>query len=69
MNFLTVKEVALILRTTSITLARWRKRGCGPAWYRSGQKILYTAEGVNQFLRGGPKPENHTRASETSAIV
>jgi hypothetical protein len=50
-EYLTSEEVALRLRCSALTLAKWRARGYGPKWQRIGpQRVGYRLADVNAFL-------------------
>jgi excisionase family DNA binding protein len=49
--FLTDEETAELLRNTTSTLRRWRRKGLGPRWHRVGRKVLYRPSDVERWLR------------------
>jgi hypothetical protein len=50
-EYLTSEEVALRLRCSALTLAKWRARGYGPKWQRIGpQRVGYRLADVNAYL-------------------
>jgi hypothetical protein len=50
-RFLNSREVAQIMRTTTQTISRWLRQGCGPMYMRIGGRCLYEAGAVEEFLR------------------
>jgi predicted DNA-binding transcriptional regulator AlpA len=50
-EYLTPEEVALRLRCSALTLAKWRARGYGPKWQRIGpQRVGYRPADVTAYL-------------------
>lgn len=49
-HWLTVSELAKELNVSKWTLARWRKAGNGPPWFRFGGRIQYRTEAVQRWL-------------------
>ncbi len=59
-SYLTVAEVASMLRTSPETVRYWRHVGKGPKSFKSGRRVLYAAEDVESFIsaaRGGDGAE------------
>jgi hypothetical protein len=59
-ELLTEQEAAELLTVSAVTLARWRKEGIGPRWFRLGGRpagpIRYRRDELLQWLeeqRGG----------------
>jgi hypothetical protein len=50
-RFLTSREVAAVMRTTTQTICRWRRRGSGPMYIRVNGQCLYEIGAVEEFLR------------------
>ena len=48
-NF-TTKEAAIYLRQSERTLIRWRNARIGPAWVKTGGKILYRRADLETWL-------------------
>lgn len=49
----TPPEAAAFLRTTVNTLRWWRQQGTGPAYVKSGARILYPRESLHAWLASG----------------
>ena len=49
-RYYTTDAPELSLIATRSTLAMWRHQGKGPPYTRSGRRILYLGEDVNQWL-------------------
>ena len=49
-RFLTPSEAAEFLRRSKRTLARMRAEGCGPAFHRHGNKILYSLTALRDWM-------------------
>ena len=52
-------EAAGILKAPEATLAQWRYKGTGPAYYRVGRHIRYARSDLDAYLtsvRVDPKP-------------
>lgn len=47
---LTVKETAVIIRRSGITLKRWRKQGKGPSYLRVEGRILYRYRDLMEWV-------------------
>jgi hypothetical protein len=45
------KTVARMLETSEATLAWWRCRGGGPAYFKRGRSVFYAADAVRQFMQ------------------
>lgn len=43
-------DVAGALLTPVATLAYWRHKGVGPAWFRIGKRVVYTEAAVQAWL-------------------
>lgn len=50
-NLLTESEVADFLGKSIITMARWRREGCGPAFVRVGRSPRYRREDLSAFMQ------------------
>jgi excisionase family DNA binding protein len=50
-EFLTREELAIALRTSKRTLARWEKAGVAPPRTLLGRKFLYRREAVQKWLK------------------
>lgn len=57
---LTPVELAERLRTSIPTLARWRSKGTGPTFLKSGGKVLYPLDKVEAYEAGN----THQRTRE-----
>lgn len=44
------EDVAVILRTSELTLKNWRRDGVGPRWIESGKQRLYRAGDLAAWL-------------------
>jgi DNA-binding transcriptional MerR regulator len=50
--------VSKVLGVSVVTLLKWRARGIGPAWFKSGPRYYYKAEDLQEYLdRIGPLPK------------
>jgi hypothetical protein len=49
-ELMTPEEVAAHLRRGLRTLANWRCRGFGPAFYRTGARVVYARADVDDWL-------------------
>jgi excisionase family DNA binding protein len=49
-RFLTIDEVAELLRTTPATLRWWRHQRSGPPAFRSGRRLLYDRADVEAYI-------------------
>lgn len=49
-QYMTVNEVAELLRTPAGTLRYWRHLGKGPASFKLGRRILYTRRDVEDYI-------------------
>lgn len=49
-RFLTAKEVADLLRTTTGYLANQRMRGEGPPYFKFERKVLYEEKTLNEWM-------------------
>lgn len=49
-KILLAPEVAEHVRTPEATLAYWRHKGVGPAWFRIGKRVVYTEAAVQAWL-------------------
>jgi hypothetical protein len=51
-TLLTPPEAAKTLETSTRTLASWRSRGIGPAFYRiAGKRIRYALDDLDAFIQ------------------
>ena len=50
-EFLTSKELAVLLHISIATLKNWRKQGRGCPYIKVGRKILYELSDVKQWLK------------------
>ena len=49
---LTVKEVAAMLRVSTVTLGNWRRAGKGPKAIKLGyNKVVYSKKAVHDWLK------------------
>ena len=51
-RYLTPEELAARIRVAPSTLAKWRKEGRGPAFYKFGKRVLYRLDIVEEWERG-----------------
>ena len=51
-EFYTEREAAEVLRVHPGTLANWRWRSKGPAFYRLEGKILYSKKDITRYMSG-----------------
>jgi excisionase family DNA binding protein len=49
-ELLTEQETAALLRCSVPTLRRWRRLGTGPAFIKSGRKVLYRRTTLDAWL-------------------
>lgn len=49
-EFLTVEEVAELLRAPAESVRHWRKVGKGPKSFKVGRRVLYAREDVVAFI-------------------
>lgn len=49
----TPPEAAAVLRTKTNTLRWWRQQGTGPAYVKSGARVLYPRESLLEWLTPG----------------
>ena len=57
--FLTPREAATFLGLSIRTLARYRSKGHGPAYYKLGGSVRYTLEDLRQWaVMGSPSQES-----------
>ena len=50
--------VSKVLGVSVVTLLKWRARGIGPKWFKSGPRYYYKAEDFQEYLdRIGPLPK------------
>jgi len=49
-TLLTTRETAKFLRVQLGTLYRWRKENTGPVFLRSGNKVLYSVNELNNWI-------------------
>jgi len=49
-DLLTAKEAAYYLRISLSTLARYRVNGNGPAYFKSGRRVLYRRSCLDDFI-------------------
>jgi excisionase family DNA binding protein len=49
-ELLTEEETAALLRCSVPTLRRWRRLGTGPAFIKSGRKVLYRRTTLDAWL-------------------
>jgi excisionase family DNA binding protein len=55
-ELLTEAEAAKLLTVSTVTLARWRREGTGPPWFRVGGRFRYRRDELLAWLeeqRGG----------------
>jgi predicted DNA-binding transcriptional regulator AlpA len=50
MLLLNEREAAKRLGLARKTLSNWRSRGCGPAHYRLGGRVMYSPDDVDAWL-------------------
>ncbi|TAW19255.1 DNA-binding protein [Rhizobium ruizarguesonis] len=59
---LTGSEAAAYLRVTEVTLARWRGESKGPAYVKTGGRVLYRVSSLLAYLaeseRKSTRPKN-----------
>ncbi len=55
-EFYTEREAAEVLRVHPGTLANWRWRKCGPAFYRLEGKICYSKRDLIRFANSARHP-------------
>lgn len=56
--YLTVADVARILRVSIATLRRWYRNGTGPNCYRVGDTVRYCRSDVDGFVLANPITRN-----------
>lgn len=56
--YLTVREVAQMLRVSVASLRRWYKSGVGPKCYRVGDAVRYLSTDVHAFVQSCPVSRN-----------
>ncbi len=50
--------VSKVLGVSVVTLLKWRAKGVGPEWFKSGHRYYYKADQFQEYLdRIGPLPE------------
>jgi excisionase family DNA binding protein len=49
-ELLTEQETAALLRCSVPTLRRWRRLGTGPAFIKTGRKVLYRRTALDAWL-------------------
>lgn len=54
-KYLTTEEAADYIRYKPQTLANWRSSGIGPDWLKAGDKVLYSAEDLDDWVEKGRK--------------
>lgn len=58
--YLTIAEVARILKVSVATLRRWYRNGIGPRCFRVGDAVRYTRDDVDGFVLNNPlKKDGH----------
>ncbi len=50
LGYLTEDEAALVLEVTKPTLRSWRARNRGPPWSHIGRKVVYSEDGLREFI-------------------
>jgi predicted DNA-binding transcriptional regulator AlpA len=63
-EFLTVEELAGMVRTTPNAVHQWRHRGFGPRGTRIGKRILYRRSDVEQWIAEQTVAELNSRRRE-----
>ena len=53
-ELLTTKQAAAIRGLKAQTLAKERREGRGPKWYRDGRRIFYLARDLAAYIRSLP---------------
>lgn len=64
-DLLTPPDLARKLGVAKQTLAVWRLKGTGPAFYRAGSRILYRAADVESWLTARRRVNTCAPASPT----
>lgn len=60
----TPAEVASRYITTELTLAQWRYKKKGPAFFRSGKRVLYREAALVAYEMEQEKPQRDERKQE-----
>ena len=50
LGYLTEDDTALVLEVTKPTLRSWRARKRGPPWSHIGRKVVYSEDGLREFI-------------------
>lgn len=66
-SFLTVNEVAALLRVSPATVRYWRGRGVGPASFKVEGRVVYRHSAVDEWVRRQEnRPDVGARAEMTA---
>ena len=49
-DWLTIKQVAMLLNLQDRTIYRWTREGYGPKFHRLGSRIFFRRSAVNEFI-------------------
>lgn len=61
-EYLTIEELAKLLRTSPATVRYWRHVGKGPRSFKPGTKVLFAREDVEQWVNRVRDEQNADRA-------
>ena len=64
MELLDTDAASRYLSVSPATLAYWRSRGAGPAWFKLGRRVMYRPAALDQFVESQEQATQLARAAQ-----